>query len=94
MALSLGDQSTKIFAHVTKIRQAIEDLHIPHDPSVSQWVTVSIGGVTLIPEADSPYRVYLKIADTMLYDAKKHGRNRVVWADERMKPMLEKVQSL
>ena len=30
----------------------------------------------------------------MLYDAKKHGRNRVVWADERMKPMLEKVQSL
>ncbi len=94
MALSLGDQSKKIFAHVKKIRQAVEDLHIPHDPSVSQWVTVSIGGVTLIPEADSPYSVYLKIADTMLYDAKKHGRNRVVWADERMKPMLEKVQSL
>lgn len=94
VALSLGDQSEKIFAHVKKIRQAVEDLHIPHDPSVSQWVTVSIGGVTLIPEADSSYSVYLKIADTMLYDAKKHGRNRVVWADERMKPMLEKAQSL
>ena len=94
VAISMGDQSEKIFAHVKKIRQAVEDLHIPHDPSVSQWVTVSIGGVTLIPEADSSYSVYLKIADTMLYDAKKHGRNRVVWADERMKPMLEKVQSL
>ncbi len=94
VALSLGDQSEKIFAHVKKIRQAVEDLHIPHDPSVSQWVTVSIGGVTLIPETDSSYSVYLKIADTMLYDAKKHGRNRVVWADERMKPMLEKAQSL
>ena len=47
MALSLGDQSKKIFAHVKKIRQAVEDLHIPHDPSVSQWVTVSIGGVKI-----------------------------------------------
>ena len=33
VALSLGDQSKKIFAHVKKIRQAVEDLHIPHpDP--------------------------------------------------------------
>lgn len=25
----------------------------------------------------------------MLYDAKKHGRNQVVWAGERMKQMWE-----
>ena len=67
----------------------MEDLHIPHDPSVAQWVTVSIGGVTLIPKADSSFDSYLKIADTMLYDAKKHGRNQVVWADERMKQLWE-----
>ena len=90
VALSLGDRSEKIFEHVKKIRQAIEDLHIPHDPSVSEWVTVSIGGVTAVPSADRAYGSYLKIADTMLYDAKKNGRNRVVWADEHMKQLWEK----
>lgn len=68
----------------------MEDLHIPHDPAVSEWVTISIGGVTTVPAADSAYDFYLQIADTMLYDAKKHGRNRVVWADERMKQLWEK----
>lgn len=73
VAISMGDPSEKIFAYLQKIRQAIEDLHIPHDPAASEWVTVSIGGVTVVPEMDSTYDVYLKIADTMLYDAKKAG---------------------
>ena len=90
VAISMGEPSEKIFAYLQKIRQAIEDLHIPHDPAASEWVTVSIGGVTVVPEMDSTYDVYLKIADTMLYDAKKSGRNRVTWADERLKQMLEK----
>ncbi len=90
VALFMGDHSDKIFEHLKRIRQAIEDLHIPHNPSVSEWVTVSVGGVTVVPTAESAYGSYLKVADTMLYDAKKHGRNRVVWADERMKQMWEK----
>lgn len=90
VALSLGDRSEKIFGHLKTIRQAVEDLHIPHDPSVSEWVTVSVGGVTVVPPTDGAYAFYLKIADTMLYDAKKHGRNRVVWADEQMKQLREK----
>ena len=90
VALSMGDPSQKIFQYLQKIRQAIEDLHIPHSPSVSEWVTVSAGGVTVIPEMGNVYDVYLKIADTMLYDAKKHGRNRVVWADEQLKQLFEK----
>ena len=90
VAISMGDASKKIFSYLQKIRQAIEDLHIPHNPAVAEWVTVSVGGVTVIPEAGSAYDVYLKIADTMLYDAKKHGRNRVVWADEQLKQMFEK----
>lgn len=89
VALFFGGQSEKIFAHLKTIRQAIEDLHIPHDPSVSDWVTVSVGGVTVVPPAEGSYDAYLKIADTMLYDAKKHGRNQVVWADERMKQLWE-----
>ena len=61
-----------------------------YNPSVSEWVTVSIGGVTVVPSPENTYPVYLKIADTMLYDAKNHGRNQVVWADERLKQMWEK----
>ncbi len=90
IAFLLGDSSEQAFGHLKKIRQAVENLHIPHDPSVSEWVTVSIGGVTVIPETESSYDLYLKIADTMLYDAKKNGRNRVVWADERMNQFWEK----
>lgn len=90
VAFLVGDSSDKAFRHLKTIRQAVEDLHIPHDPSVSEWVTVSIGGVTVIPKSGKDYESYLKIADTMLYDAKKFGRNRVVWVDENMKQHLEK----
>ena len=90
VAISMGDPGEKIFHYLNKIRQAVEDLRIAHDPSVAEWVTVSVGGVTIVPTMETPYSVYLKIADTMLYDAKKHGRNQVVWADEGMKQLWEK----
>ena len=44
----------------------------------------------MIPEPDSDYGFFLKVADTMLYDAKKNGRNRVIWADEKLKQLWEK----
>ena len=90
VAIVLGDRSEKIFAHLQKIRQAVEDLHIPHSSLVSEWVTISVGGVTVVPTAENPCSVYLKIADTMLYDAKRRGRNQVVWADEQMRQLWEK----
>ncbi len=90
VAFLMGDSSERAFRYLQKIRQAIEDLHISHAPSVAEWVTISIGGVTLVPQPGDSYDFYLKIADTMLYDAKNFGRNRVVWADERMKQLREK----
>ena len=90
VALSMGDSSEKMFAHLKNIRQAIEDLHLPHNPSTAQWVTVSVGGITVVPPLDRNYAFFLQIADTMLYDAKRHGRNQVVWADEQLKQMWEK----
>ncbi len=86
----LGDSSEKAYEYMKKVRQSVEELCIPHNPEVADWVTVSIGGVTVLPKEDSSYDFYLKIADTMLYDAKKHGRNRVVWADEHLKQLWEK----
>ena len=90
VAFMVGEEAVKSFEHLKMIRQAVEDLHIPHNPEISQWVTVSIGGVTAIPQVNSTYDTYLKIADTMLYDAKRYGRNQVVWADEGMKQLREK----
>ncbi len=90
VALSMDDHSEKMFAHLKKIRQAIEDLHIPHNPEVSEWVTASVGGMTVVPPAEGDYAVFLQLADTMLYDAKRYGRNQVVWADEQQRQMLEK----
>lgn len=86
----LGNDAETAFQHMIKVRQSIEDLHIEHPDSVTPWVTISIGGVTVIPKYGNTYDSYLKIADSMLYDAKKFGRNRVIWADEEMKQMLEK----
>lgn len=90
VAFLLGDDSEKAFEYLKKVRQAVEDLHIPHDPAVSEWVTISVGGVSVVPKSESSYAYYLKVADTMLYDAKKSGRNRVIWADEKMKQLYEK----
>lgn len=90
VAFSMGNDSEQMFEHLKRIRQAIENLQIPHDPSVSKWVTVSVGGVTVLPGRESSYDFYLKVADTMLYDAKRNGRNMVVWADERMKQLWER----
>ena len=81
VAILIGNDAKSAFEFLKTIRQAVEDLHIPHDPSVSQWVTVSIGGVTLRPKDTDAYDTYLKIADSMLYNAKRGGRNMVVWSD-------------
>ena len=89
VALVMGGSSQKILGYLQKIRLQVENLRISHNPSVAQWVTVSIGGVTVIPERGNDYDFYVKIADTMLYDAKKSGRNRVVWADETLKQLRE-----
>ena len=90
VAFMTGDEADKAFQHLTVIRQAVEDLHIPHNPNISPWVTISIGGITTIPKPETSYQTYLKMADAMLYDAKRLGRNRVVWMDEKIRQRLEK----
>ncbi len=87
---SWWEEAAKAFEHLKEIRQAVEDLHIPHNLEVSQWVTISVGGVTTVPKPDSTYDAYLKLADAMLYDAKKLGRTQVVWANTGMKQWREK----
>lgn len=90
VVITLGDGVDRVFEHMKEIRHAVEELHIPQDPSVAGRVTVSVGGVTVLPMPNQLYITHLKIAETMLHDAKKQGRNRVVWAGEGMRQLLEK----
>lgn len=90
VAILLGNDALSAYRHMRKIRKAVEDRNIPHNPSVGPWVTISVGGVTVVPQSEDSYDTYLKIADTMLYDAKRFGRNQVVWSDSRMGQMREK----
>lgn len=90
VALILGGESEVNFQHLQRVRQAVENLHIPHNPEVSPWVTISIGGITVIPKIGFSFDTYLKMADAMLYDAKRLGRNQVVWTNEKMEQRREK----
>lgn len=65
-----------------KIRVLITELAIKHEHSaVSNVLTVSLGGVTVIPSAFSEAKDLTVGADTMLYEAKRRGRNMVLWTD-------------
>ena len=90
VAVTLGPQGESAFEFVKTVRQSIEDLHIPHNSPVSPWVTVSVGGVTVTPRLGDNLDTYLKLADTMLYDAKRFGRNMVVWSGRSGEQWREK----
>lgn len=79
----LPDTSRAHSARVAEeIRAGVEALHIPHAGSgVSNYVTVSIGGMTAAPGPSDLYEPAFQMVDGMLYRAKNCGRNRVVWAE-------------
>ena len=90
VAIFMGNDGASAWSFLKSIRQDIENLHIPHNSPVSPWVTVSIGGVSLTPKSGDKYETYLQLADTMLYDAKRLGRNQVVWYNENKEQCLER----
>jgi len=79
VAIIVGQDAHRAPEYMEEVRQAVEDLHMPHNPTVSKWVTLSMGGVTVMPKEGDSFDTYLKIADTVLYDAKRFGRNQVKW---------------
>ena len=90
MAVFIGNDAQSAFDHMKAVRQAVEDLHIPCTSGISPWVTISAGGVSVLPKSEDRYETFLKISDTMLYDAKRFGRNMVVWSNERGEQWREK----
>lgn len=66
-----------------QIRSLLEEQRIPHAKSGSDtlpWLTVSIGGATLTPETFEVNNELFSLADSHLYEAKRSGRNQVIWA--------------
>lgn len=60
------------------LRSSVETLRIPHVQSkVSEYVTISVGVATIIPDLVSSPEELISAADKMLYQAKQEGRNRV-----------------
>lgn len=60
-----------------KIRAAVETLAVPHAGAVAKCVTISVGGVTQVPEPGEDVKQLIEAADLALYRAKRDGRNRV-----------------
>ena len=62
-----------------KIRSQVEALQVPHaNSSTGQYVTISIGGASVVPSAESPMTSLIEAADLALYKAKRDGKNLVV----------------
>ena len=61
-----------------KIRKSVELENIPHAYSrASSHVTISIGVVSMIPQAGLNQNILVEMADKALYNAKKMGRNQI-----------------
>ncbi len=89
IAVILGGEDSAVFEHMKKIRQAVEELQIPHGGSAFQRITVSIGGVTVVPQIGDKYDTYFEIVENMLAEAKQSGRNQVVWMNKEMDKLKE-----
>lgn len=76
------------FALAEALRAAVEAMEIPHAEGLQGKVTVSLGGATRIPGEHDTAEVLLQAADDALYEAKRAGRNRTIWAAARLPGQL------
>ena len=75
------------------IRETIYNLNITHPNSnlSSGRVTVSAGGCSLIPTANTDQQTLISNADQALYQSKKGGRNQVTWIDLTQPSSVQKL---
>jgi diguanylate cyclase (GGDEF)-like protein len=63
------------------ICEAVRSLSLAHEGSSLGYVSVSVGGAALVPDAAAAAESLIKAADAQLYAAKTGGRNRVARED-------------
>lgn len=67
---------TKILANL--LVQKVRDLKISHKASdASEFVTISLGFITFVPDGDTDMEKIMETADEHLYETKENGRNGV-----------------
>jgi diguanylate cyclase (GGDEF)-like protein len=60
------------------MRSCVEGLKIEHKGYVDgEYVTISLGAASMIPNSALPQEILVAFADKALYQAKNHGRNQV-----------------
>jgi diguanylate cyclase (GGDEF)-like protein len=65
-----------------KVRSTIESLKIEHKGSkILPILSISIGGICVIPAGKMSEDELIHAADTNLYAAKERGRNQVVFSN-------------
>jgi diguanylate cyclase (GGDEF)-like protein len=68
-----------------KIAQKLAKKQISHQKSpISQYVTFSIGVGTKIPDSKQSATTLIELTDSLLYQAKKAGRNQTAVSGERL----------
>ena len=81
MALDLSDGWVVAQQMAERVRAALEASHQLHGHSYSSSASI---GVTLFPQHGTGVDDLLREADTAMYRAKKHGRNRVAFYEPAM----------
>jgi diguanylate cyclase (GGDEF)-like protein len=61
------------------INKSVEQAEIQHESSpTSDFVTISLGVDSIIPDAKNARIFFLEHVDNLLYEAKQHGRNTII----------------